>query len=100
MTAVAPRKPRSTRRRWAALLGLSVLFHAVVLGGLSLGWPVAHGQVEAPAMAVTLVDPPPFVRTQRSSTPPETASSPVRAVIVAETPPRYVAPPAGAATGD
>jgi hypothetical protein len=82
------------------LLGLSVLFHAAVLGGLSLGWPVAHGPAEAPAMAVTLVDPPPFVRTARSATPPNPRPSPVRAVVVTDTPPRYAAHPAKAATGD
>jgi len=100
MTAVAPRKPRSTRRRWTALLGLSVLFHAAVLGGLSLGRPVARGEADAPAMTVALIDRPPFASAPRSSTPPERQRSTVRAVVVADTAPRYVAPPARAATGD
>lgn len=101
MAAVAPRRSRSTRARWAVLLGLSVLFHGLVLGGLSLGWPAAtRGQAEAPTMAVTLIDPPPFVRTSPSPAATVPRPSALRAVIVADTPPRYAGPPAKAATGE
>jgi hypothetical protein len=100
MTAVAPRRSRSTRRRWATLLGLSMLFHAAVLGGLSLGRPVAHGQGEAPAISVTLIDPPPFVRTSTSALRPVPKPTPTRSVVLADPPPRHAAQPATAATGE
>ncbi len=82
------------------LLGLSVLFHAVVLGGLSLGWRPTPGPAEASAMAVTLIDPPPFVRPAPTIAPPEPQPAPVHAVVLADTPPRYAPQPANAATGD
>ena len=51
-------------------------------------------------MAVSLVDPPPFVRTARSAAPPEPEPSPVRAVVLTDTPPRYATRSATAATGE
>lgn len=100
MTAVAPRRSRSAARRWTALLGLSVLFHAAVLGGLSLGFPISHVQAQAPAMAVTLVDPPPFVRPQLAPAPPAAKPTPVRPAVIADVAPRYAVHAAQAATGD
>jgi len=95
MGAVAFEGSRSSRRRWAALLALSVAFHVVVLAGAAFRMPALQPYAEPQAMDVSLVAPPPFIRPlviETAKPPPKTR------VMVLDAPPRYA--PQEAQTGD
>jgi hypothetical protein len=96
MAAVAPHSSRSTRRRWAVLLGVSVLFHALLLGAFAFRMPAIRTSAAAPVMDVALVAAPPFTRPLAVATAKPT---PPKRVLVLQTPPRYVAAEE-AATGE
>lgn len=98
MAAPALEASKSSRRRWAALLLGSALFHIVVLGGFAFRMPGIAALAEPQAMDVTLIDAPPFIRplTVETADPPP----PQTRVVVLDAPPRYAEKPAEAPTGE
>ena len=84
MAAAAFEGSRS-RRRWAALLFASVIFHAVVLGGFAFRMPAAGIFTEPQVMDVTLIEAPPFIRPLVI----ESAKPPPTRVVILDAPPRY-----------
>jgi hypothetical protein len=98
MAAAAFEASRSGRRRWAALLLASALFHVVVLGGFAFRAPGVAVLAEPQAMDVTLIEAPPFIRPLviKTATPPP----PQTRVVVLDAPPRYAEAPARAETED
>jgi hypothetical protein len=101
MTAAAhapPRAGRRVRRRWATLLGLSAVFHALVLSAFAVGMPAVAFRSDLAPMDVSLVDAPPFVRPQLTPAAQQPEPPPVRAIVLGAAP-RFVAPET-AATGE
>ena len=93
MTAAAhapPRTGRRVRRRWAILLGLSAVFHALVLSAFAVRMPALSPHADLQPMQVTLLDAPPFVRPQLTPAAQDPKPPQVRAIVL-DTAPRYVA---------
>ena len=101
MTAPAhapPRAGRLVRRRWATLLGLSAVFHVLILSAFAFRMPALTPHPDLQPMQVTLLNAPPFVRPQLAPAAPLPQPAPVRAIVLGAAP-RYVAP-ADAPTGE
>jgi len=85
MAVGAVQGARRIDRRWLALLGLSVVFHAVVLGAFAFRLPPIAFSADAETMDVTLVPPAPFIRPTQAKA--ADAPAPTRVVVI-DTPPR------------
>jgi hypothetical protein len=95
MAAAGLEARRTTRRRWAALLVLSAVFHVLVLAGFAFRMPALRPYAEPRGMDVSLVAPPPFIRPlviETARPPPKTR------VVILDAPPRYA--PQKAPTGE
>lgn len=95
MAAAGLEARKTARRRWALVVVLSAVFHALVLSGFAFRMPLPRSYAEPQAMDVSLVAPPPFIRPLVS----ETAKPPPKTrVVILDAPPRYA--PQTATTGE